>query len=310
MKQPLKTVKLGVQGVFNRLGYVIVKLPPKSEEKSGTAVVLVGDRPIKIHKRNPLFDAYRKNPQLNSLIGIGAEMVKNRFPDSWAVDVGANVGDTLALIKAKAAMPVICIEGDPICYELLQENARQFEEVFLVKTFLSDKPGEASVELQKSGWNATLKEAKTVSSGQRIQFQTLDQVVQGSHSHARIKLLKVDTEGYDLRILRGAAGILAKDQPLIAFELNRENVEPLGDSVGDFFDFLVKLGYKHFVLNDPVGGFICALNAQNRDVLLDLYQYSNLGRPIYYYDIWVFHHSDNDLFDRFVAQERAMRGQS
>src|SRR2546426_7854313 len=310
MKQPLKTVKLSLQGVFNRLGYVIVKLPPKSDENSGTAVVLVGDRPIKIHKRNPLCDAYRKNPQLNSLIGIAAEMVKNRFPDSWAVDVGANVGDTLALIKAKAAMPVICIEGDPICYELLQENVRQFEEVFLVKTFLSDKPGEASVELQKSGWNATLKEAKTVSSGQRIQFQTLDQVVQGSHSHARIKLLKVDTEGYDLRILRGAAGILAKDQPVIAFELNRENVEPLGDSVGDFFDFLVRLGYEHFILNDPVGGFICALNAQNRDVLLDLYQYSNLGRPIYYYDIWVFHHSDKDVFDRFVAHERAMRRHS
>ena len=113
MTHPFKTLKLGVQGIFNRLGYVIVKLPPKPGETSGTAVVLVGGRKIKIHKKNPLYEAYQKNPELNSLIGIGARMVKERFPDSWAVDVGANIGDTLALIKAKADMPVICIEGDP-----------------------------------------------------------------------------------------------------------------------------------------------------------------------------------------------------
>jgi FkbM family methyltransferase len=316
MKQPLKTLKLGVRGFLNHLGYSIVKLPPKRPpppklgQTSEAAVVLVGGRPIKIHRGNPLCDAYQMNPQLNCLIGIGAEMVRHRFPDSWAVDVGANVGDTLAVIKGKAAMPVICVEGDPVCYELLEENARQFEEVFLVKTFLSDKPGETKVELQKSGWNTTLTEAKTDGSGQRLQFQTLDQVVQGLNRQARVKLLKVDTEGYDLRILRGAAGILERDQPVITFELNRENVEPLGDSVGDFFDYLVKLNYHHFILNDPVGGFICALNEQNRHVLLDLYQYSYLGRPIYYFDIWVFHRSDRGLFECFLAQERARSRQS
>lgn len=305
MRQPLKILKLGVLGFLNHLGYSIVKLPSKPRQTSEAAVVLVGGRPIKIHIGNPLYDAYQKNPQLNCLIGIGAEMVKERFPDSWAVDVGANVGDTLAIIKGKAAMPVICVEGDPVCCELLEENSRQFEEVFLVKTFLADTPGEANVELQKTGWNTTLTKAKTDGLGQRLQFQTLDQVVQGLNRQVRVKLLKVDTEGYDLRILRGAAGILERDQPVITFELNRENVEPLGDSVGDFFDYLVKLGYHHFILNDSGGGFICALNEQDRGVLLDLYQYSYLGRPIYYFDIWVFHRSDRGLFEHFLAQERA-----
>lgn len=307
MKQFIQSVKLSILRFLNHLGYSIVKIPPPPRKTSKIATVQLGGRAIKIHSGNPLCYAYQKNPQLNCAIGIVAGMVRERFPGSWAVDVGANVGDTLAIIKGQASMPVICVEGDSICYELLQENASQFEEVFLVKTFLSDKPGETKVELQKTGWNTTLTEAKTDGSGQKLQFQTLDQVVQGLTRQARIKLLKVDTEGYDLRILRGAAGILERDRPVIAFELNRENVEPLGDSVGDFYDYLVNLGYHHFILNDTVGRVICALNEQTKSVFLDLYQYSNLGQPIYYFDIWVFHQSDKGLFERFLVQERAKR---
>jgi FkbM family methyltransferase len=305
MKQLLKTPKISILRLLNCLGYSLVKLPPRPGQTTAVASVLLGGRPIKIHKGNPLYHAYRTDPQWNSRLGIVAAIVKERFPAAWAVDVGANVGDTLAIIKGKAAMPVICVEGDPICYELLQENARQFENVSLVKTFLSDKPYETKVILQKTGWNTTLTEAGKDAGAQIVRFQTLDQAVQELNKDARVKLVKVDTEGYDLRVLRGAAGILERERPVITFELNRESIEPLGDSVGDFFDYLVALGYHHFILNDSGGRFVCALNEQSKGIFLDLYRFSCLGRPIYYYDIWVFHRSDKELFESFLAQERA-----
>ena len=153
----------------------------------------------------------------------------------------------------------------------------------------------------------TLIQAGPGHSGRMLQFETLDRLVQGLNPSASVKLLKVDTEGYDLRILRGASGILARDQPVITFELNRENLEPLGDSVSDFFDYLVNLGYQHFILHDAGGRLICALDWHEKSTFLDLYQYSNLGQPIYYCDISVFHETDKGLFETFLAAQRTKR---
>ncbi len=304
MKEFLKPFKHGLLSLLGSVGYSVQRLPRKPRKTSKVTTLILGGKSIKIHSGNPLCYEYQQHPQLNGHIGWMAALVEKQFPDAWAVDVGANVGDTLAIIKSKASMPVICVEGDPVCYELLQENARQFERVKLIKAFLSDMPGESKVELQKTGWNTTLTEAKGDASGQKLLFQTLDQVVEGLNSHATIKLLKVDAEGYDMRILRGAAKILERDKPVINFELNRENIEPLGDSVGDFFDYLVNLGYIDFILNDPYGELVCKLNQSNKAVLLDLYQFSNIGRPIYYFDGWAFPKSNKDLLDKLLVHER------
>jgi FkbM family methyltransferase len=307
MKPFIKTLKLGVLGCIKQFGYSIHRLPPKPKKNSKVTGVILGGKVIKIHTGNPLCFQYKHNPQHNCSIGIAAALVKNRFPTAWAVDVGANIGDTLAIIKGKASLPVICVEGDAFCYDLLRENARLFDDVYLFKTFLSDKPGEANMALQKDGWNLTLTPARPDSLGEKLQFETLDRLVEGIKQPVRVKLLKVDTEGYDMRILKGAAGILERDKPVITFELNRENIEPLGDSVGDFYDYLVNLGYHHFILNDSGGRLICVLDNHTKSQLLDLYQYSYLGQPIYYFDIWAFHETDKDLFDSFLMTERARR---
>ena len=157
--------------------------------------------------------------------------------------------------------------------------------------------------MDKAGWNTTLTPVKTEFSGQQLQFQTLDRVVPGINRQATIKLLKVDAEGYDMRILRGAAGILQHHKPVINFELNRYNIEPLGDSAGDFFDYLVNLEYHNFILNDPNGGLICAIHESNKAIWEDLYRYSYLERPIYF-DVWVFHKSNQNIFEEFLAQRR------
>jgi len=307
MRPFIKNIKLGILRLLNHFGYRLLKLPPKPKKTSKITHVELGGKVIKIHSGNPLCFAYQQHPQHNSAIGKVAALVKGRYPMAWAVDVGANVGDTLAIIKGKASLPVICVEGDVVCYELLQENARLFNEVYLFKTFLADKPGESNMAVEKEGWNLTLSQAQPGSAGQKLRFETLDRLVHGLDKSPNIKLLKVDTEGYDLRIIKGAAGILQQDKPVLTFELNRETIEPLGDPVGDFYDFLVSRGYHHFILSDPGGRLVGALGQNHKALFLDLYQYSYLGQPIYYFDVWAFHQDDGDLFENFLTAERAAR---
>lgn len=305
MKPLLKLITAPILWLLNRFGFTLCRLPPKPCKTSKMGTILVAGKAIKIPRGSPLFYYYRKHPDLNRSLGDAAALIEKHYPKAWAVDVGANVGDTMAIIRGQASMPLICIEGDEICHQILQENARLFDHIHLHKTFLSDRSGGSAVVFEKEGWNLTLANPGTGQNSQHIQFQTLDQLVQEVGPQVKVKLLKVDTEGYDLRIIRGASAVLQRDHPVINFELNRENVQPLGDSVPAFLDFLHACGYRQFIVCDHFNRLICAPEHDAKSALLDLYHYSDTGQPLTYYDVWTFHESDKGLFAQFLAQERA-----
>lgn len=58
-----------------------------------------------------------------------------------------------------------------------------------------------------------------------------------------VSFIKIDTDGYEARVLRGARQTLLRDRPTILLELSYM-VADLGDSVGDFLDDIyTTLGY-------------------------------------------------------------------
>ena len=56
----------------------------------------------------------------------------------------------------------------------------------------------------------------------------LDDAIKDIDLH-RVKLLKVDTEGFEARILRGSQNVLKIGRPIVIFEYNRETLSPLGE---------------------------------------------------------------------------------
>jgi Methyltransferase FkbM domain len=63
----------------------------------------------------------------------------------------------------------------------------------------------------------------------------------------RVSLLKIDVEGAELEIFKGAERILREQSPLLVFECEDRHLE--AGSVQDVFSYLKSLGYK--------GSFIC-----------------------------------------------------
>jgi FkbM family methyltransferase len=63
----------------------------------------------------------------------------------------------------------------------------------------------------------------------------------------RIALLKVDVEGAELEVFRGADRILRQHAPLLVFECENRHLSP--GNVGEVFSYLAGLGYE--------GSFIC-----------------------------------------------------
>jgi FkbM family methyltransferase len=299
----MKLLKKPILKAINSLGYTVVKLPLQPRKNDTLVEVAVAGRRLVIHSGNPLWKVYQQNPSCNRALAVIAKLVTGKYPDAWAFDVGANIGDTLAVILSQAKLPVVCVEGDSHCYGLLQQNARQFESVHTLNVFLSSQPETVNVKIEKAGWNTTLLETEKTEATRQIKFETIDNIASQLGCRNRVQLIKVDTEGFDIRILRGAAGILSATKPVVSFELNKENIAPLGDSVADFFDFLSGHGYNNYFLTDPDGKPICTLSAGDGPLFSSLYKYSGPMKPVCYFDVLAFHANDQDLFDLFVKDQ-------
>ena len=220
------------------------------------------------------------------------------------VDVGANVGDTIAVLKSAVNVPVIAVEGDEVSYQFLEKNAKQFSNVSLVKTFLSDRPREENVTFEKGGWNATIIPDKQGST--RVSFKTLDDVISsGAYDKSEIKLLKVDVEGFDTIVLRGAVDTIQKHKPVLFFEYNRENMKAINeDGLSTVLSFL-GYGYNKITFFDHKGSLVLATDLKNEEVITYMHNYISSSKNLLgYYDIAIFHEQDDEVAEIFLKEEQ------
>ena len=140
-------------------------------------------------------------------------------PGQVVVDVGANVG-TYALRMARlvgAAGRVAAIEPHPANHALLSDSAREngFHWLTAVQAAVSDAPGRAKLYIHPRAINYSLVRG----SGECVEVDvtTLDALVERL-GLPKIDILKVDVEGSEPAVLRGARGILERQRPLLAFE--------------------------------------------------------------------------------------------
>ncbi len=294
-----------IRNFLNRAGYDIVKtnIPyiPKTKKDS---TVLVGKYYILMPSNNLQLGNYKIYPNLNSQLGRLATIIFKKYPDMTAIDVGANVGDTIAVLKSAVEVPVIAIEGDEVCFNFLNKNIKQFKNVTALKSYLGEKSQSSKVSLHHSGWNTTIIPEET--GNNYITFSTLDVIFSSvDYSNCQFKLLKVDVEGFDTIVLRGATEIITKHLPVLFFEYNRKNMKAIQeDGLATILSF-EKMGYSKIVFFDHKGNLILTTDMKNFEVITYMHHYiSSEKNLLAYYDICIFHKKDLDLANDFLNEEK------
>lgn len=175
-------------------------------------------------------------------------------------DVGANIGvyTLLASRLVGADGQVHAFEPLADAYGYLKDNVElnRARNINLNPVAVGDKAGEADLYINAQSALTGLGKTKRgiLLDVQKVPVWTLDDYAsrQGIRS---IDFLKIDVEGFEGHVLRGAARLLSGSPNLIVMsELAKKNFEPLGFSVKEVVDWMRGIGFEVWMIgNDGPG---------------------------------------------------------
>jgi FkbM family methyltransferase len=199
------------------------------------------------------------------------------------VDVGANIG--LYIVKYSPLFrQTLAIEASPQTYNILNANIglNGITNCKSVNLGASDTKGVLSLKTPKSGmlgWARFGDDSNWEVDVVDVNVDTLDEICATEFGDGGISLIKIDVEGHEPQVLRGATKILKIKKPLVLFEvLNNNNgkqcVEILNEcGYGKFFKFSRKLSITSILVGAPIhvdswdqreptpGTLICAVHS-------------------------------------------------
>lgn len=70
-------------------------------------------------------------PEYSTNVARIAGIVKGKYNDLTFIDIGANIGDTLTILRGVAHFPILCIECEDRYFEILQKNSSNYSDISL-----------------------------------------------------------------------------------------------------------------------------------------------------------------------------------
>jgi len=174
-------------------------------------------------------DGFRLAVNVAGIDGIGRKLLYDRTyepitsllfreavtPGAKVVDVGANIG-YYSLLAHSLGAKVVAFEPHPANYALLCENVELNGAEGRVRTHavaVGNKVGEATLMLGRESGEHSLVRCRRDAVGElQVTLVSLDSFVRGP-----VQVLKTDTEGNDMGVLRGAVGLIETSSRMTAF---------------------------------------------------------------------------------------------
>jgi FkbM family methyltransferase len=186
-------------------------------------------------------------------------------PGDTVLDIGANVG-AHALPLARCVSPagrVIAFEPTAYAYNKLQRNILlnprlasmiQAEQIMLVDS--DDTRVEprlySSWQIHDAAADTHPKHGGRLMDTTGAQNMTLDRYIT-EHKPGAVSLIKMDVDGHECQVLRGARELLQRDKPILLMEIMPYGLDEAGASLDELLGILTTHGYKLYELDGRTG---------------------------------------------------------
>jgi FkbM family methyltransferase len=174
--------------------------------------------------------------------------IKNAAAFSSFVDVGANHGIfSLTFCALRSDGRVLAIDPSPIAFEILQknQNLNSFSQLQARKVACGAAAGEVRMKLNWHHLQAIRDEENNVDAV-AVPVLSLDQICE--EENILPEVLKIDVEGFELPVLRGAERVL-QTAKLLFLEVHPQAIDELRLSRVAILDLLTSSGWKGYTLS-------------------------------------------------------------
>ena len=187
-----------------------------------------------------------------------SERIINKFTDSSGnfIDIGANLGYFTCLLAhvSNNQGKILAIEPEPNNHELLQINVNNnnlASKVFIYNSALGESEGVALLNVYKKS-NRGRHSMVSNGSGSSIEVpvQRLDKLVSKHFDCAQvIDLIKLDVEGYEPFVIRGAGNVLDRTKYLV-MEYAPYLLKHSGMKINEFMEHVASKFSKMYLIED------------------------------------------------------------
>jgi FkbM family methyltransferase len=204
---------------------------------------------------NSIIERLKKEPIFEEKMCkmIEADLNKSKMPTM--LDIGANIGFiSLYILNKISKVQIYAFEPGPKQYVLLKktiDSNNLNSRMELYNRALSDTSGKKTFfthphrDMAKDGLMDTGRGEKTIQID--IEAITLD-MWWNKAGQPLINVVKIDTEGAELMILRGGKAFLTEVKPVIYMEIEPRNLAAYPYTLNDTIDFMDCINYELFAL--------------------------------------------------------------
>jgi FkbM family methyltransferase len=177
-----------------------------------------------------------------------------------AIDIGANIGHMtipISLVTGKNGL-TLAFDPNPFVFEILQDNATLNPDITYIQTFnyavTTEEEEFFYISSEASFNNGGISKVKNDKHGKyyldkKVKGVVLEEFISQHFPNfiSKIKLVKIDTEGYDKEIIKSITGLLKTYKPVVITECFGKNNQA---ERNEHFHLLKSMGYSLFYFSD------------------------------------------------------------
>lgn len=177
------------------------------------------------------------------------------------IDVGANVGRYTWFFKknSKSSAPIYSFEPNPSAFFMLEASHRENQSrVVCLNHALGSEDANLALEIPKDeysnectsrGWLSRESQSILAKGAVIVAVHTLDNLWKSQRIALQYPIfMKIDVEGFETSVLRGAQAMLNHFKPTIYFEHEARHCVRAGETPGSVFKLLQSQGYFIYAL--------------------------------------------------------------
>lgn len=247
----------------------------------------------------------KKYPGYSANLTRIAKTVQEVYSEMTMVDIGANIGDTVIMLRAAVHFPILCIEGERYFFQIMESNLTGVKDVWFHCGFVGSDDGDVKGSVRRHSGTGSL--VLNHNETNVIPVQSLSSILSTYPRFTAPTMVKIDTDGFDCTILRGCSKLLAAAHPVLFFEYDPHFLSLHGDDGLSIFPFLARFGYQHILVFDNFGSFICSAECSDTKLLEELHHFVSGRNGEQYYDLCVLHQSETSLFQTIRSTELQLK---